>query len=207
MATAEVERPNKQQERTERSTNALLQAASELIVEGGFDSLTFAAIGERAGYSRGLVTARFGNKDGLIEALIERIVTTWSHKNVLPQTKGQPGMQRVVRLLGAIRAQAERDPAGLRVLYALMFEAGGDQDLRERFARFHESMRADFEAGVKAGKRDGTVRADVNARREGVFLVAALRGIAYQWQLDPDEFDPVDALQYLIETTEERLRP
>ena len=27
---------NKQQQRTERSTNALLQAASELIVEGGF---------------------------------------------------------------------------------------------------------------------------------------------------------------------------
>lgn len=207
MATAEVERPNKQQERTARSTNALLQAASELIVEGGFDSLTFAAIGERAGYSRGLVTARFGNKDGLIEALIERIVTTWSHKNVLPQTKGQPGRQRVVRLLEAIRAQAERDPAGLRVLYALMFEAGGDQDLRERFARFHESMRADFEAAVRVGKRDGTVGPDINARREAVFLVAALRGIAYQWQLDPDEFDPVDALQYLIETTEERLRP
>lgn len=207
MTDTEVDRPNKQQERTERSTNALLQAASELIVEGGFDSLTFAAIGERAGYSRGLVTARFGNKDGLIEALIERIVTTWSHKNVLPQTKGQPGMQRVVRLLGAIRAQAERDPAGLRVLYALMFEAGGDQDLRERFARFHESMRNDFENAVRTGKRDGTVGSAVNARREGVFIVAALRGIAYQWQLDPDGFDPVDALQYLAETTEERLRP
>ena len=104
MTTASVdrpeetaERPNKQQERTERSTNALLQAASELIVKGGFDSLTFAAIGERAGYSRGLVTARFGNKEGLIEALTDRIVTTWSHKNVLPRTKGQPGLQRVIR--------------------------------------------------------------------------------------------------------------
>jgi len=207
VTDTEVDRPNRQQERTARSTNALLQAASELIVEGGFDSLTFAAIGERAGYSRGLVTARFGNKDGLIEALIERIVTTWSHKNVLPQTTGQPGMQRVIRLLGAIRAQAERDPAGLRVLYALMFEAGGDRELRERFARFHEGMRADFASGVTAGTRDGTVRADVDPRREGVLLVAALRGIAYQWQLDPDGFDPVDALQYLIETTEERLSP
>jgi hypothetical protein len=49
---AESGRPNRQQERSRRSTRALLDAAAELIVEGGFESLTLAAIGERAGRMR-----------------------------------------------------------------------------------------------------------------------------------------------------------
>lgn len=197
---------NKQQQRTERSTNALLEAASDLIVEGGFAALTFAAIGERSGYSRGMATARFGNKDGLIDALIERIVTTWSHKNVIPQTKGQTGLDGALILLDAIRAQAARDPRGLRVLYSLMFEAvGSDDDMVLRFAKFHEAMRADFARYIRKGQRDGSIRKGPSPDREGELLVAGLRGIGFQWLLDPGSFDPVKALTYLRNTSRERL--
>ncbi|MEM9464932.1 MAG: TetR/AcrR family transcriptional regulator [Actinomycetota bacterium] len=197
----------RQQERTERSTNALLTAASDLIVEGGLDSLTFATIGERAGYSRGLVTARFGNKEGLIEALIDRILATWSRREAGPASETEPGRAEVIRLLEASRAKTESDRAGLMVLHALMFEAGSDPMLRRRFADYHESMRTVFETAVRRGKRDGSIAAGTNPRREGALIVAALQGIAYQWQLDGDRFDPADALRYLIATTEARLRP
>ncbi len=197
---------NKQQLRSERSTNALLEAASELIVEGGFDALTFAAIGERAGYSRGLVTARFGNKDGLVEALIDRIVTTWNHKNVIPRTKGRSGLEGIEILIDAIRAQAERDPRGLRVLYSLMFEAlGPDDQLRDRFAKFHETMRADFAQLVRKGVRDGSIRKGLAPDREAALMVAGLRGIGYQWLLDPSGFDPVTTLGLLRDASVERL--
>ena len=197
---------NKQRERTERSTNALLEAASDLIVEGGFDALTFAAIGDRAGYSRGLVTARFGSKGGLIDALIERIVTTWSHRNVLPYTKGRSGLDGAVALIEAIRTQAATDARGLRVLYSLMFEAvGSDDEMRRRFANLHETMRGDFAEFVRRGRGDGSIRTDVSPDREGELHVAALRGIGYQWLIDPDAFDPVTALGYLRDTTSERL--
>ena len=196
---------NKHELRTARSTNALLEAAADLIVEGGFDALTFTAIGERAGYSRGMVTARFGSKGGLIDALIERIVTTWSHRNVLPRTKGRTGLDGVLIMIDAIRAQAARNPRGLIVLYSLMFEAISDEELRDRFASLNEAMRRDFAGFVRAGQRDGTVRKDRSAPREAVLLLAGLRGIGYQWLLDLDGFDPVKALKYLHDTTQERL--
>ena len=47
----------KQAERVERSTKALLDAAAEIIVEPGYEALSIGAVGERSGYSRGLVTA------------------------------------------------------------------------------------------------------------------------------------------------------
>ena len=198
---------NKQQLRTEKSTNALLEAAGELIAEGGFAALTFAAIGERAGYSRGLVTARFGSKDGLIEALIDRIVTGWSHKNVVPRTRGKTGLEAITILIDAIRAQAAKDPKALTVLYALMFEAtGSDDELRHRFAKFHEGFRSDIANFVAKGLRDGSIRTGVVPDSEGTLVVSALRGIGYQWLLDPGGFDPVPALEYLVETTAARLR-
>ncbi|MEZ5297594.1 MAG: helix-turn-helix domain-containing protein [Ilumatobacteraceae bacterium] len=64
---------SRQAERSHRSSEALLDAAAELISEGGLGSMTFAAIGDRAGYSRGLVTARFGSKAGLVGALVRRV--------------------------------------------------------------------------------------------------------------------------------------
>jgi AcrR family transcriptional regulator len=199
--------PVPQAERTERSTTALLDAAGELIVEGGFASLTLAAIGERAGYSRGLVTARFGAKEGLIEALIHRIVDRWSHRNVLPRTKGRPGLDGVLVLLDAIRAQAAVDPRALRVLYALMFEAAStDGDLRARFADFHAEMRHDFVTLLRRGRRDGSVDPSIDPAAEATLIVAGLRGTAYQWVLDPDRFDPVPALVHLHDTTAARLR-
>jgi len=199
---------NKQQQRTERSTNALLQAASELIVEGGFDALTFASIGERAGYSRGLVTARFGSKDGLVDALIDRIVTTWNTRNVLPQTQDLEGRAAMVHVIEAIRRQAERDPSGLRVLYALAFEAiGPHEELRLRMLKLHEGMRADFASIIRRGRKDGSIPKPISDEREAELVIAGLRGIGFQWLLDPSGFDPLPALAYLRDTTEERLTP
>lgn len=198
---------NRQQQRTERSTNALLEAAIDLVVEGGLDALTFAAIGDRAGYSRGLVTARFGSKDGLIDALIERIVTRWSHRNVIPRTVGRSGLEGIAILIEAIETQLGKDPRGIRVLYSLMFAAiGGDDGLRKRFARFQDTIRSDVAAFVRRGRQDGSIRGDVDADREGALVVAGLRGIGYQWLIDPEHFDPVDALGYLGATTDARLR-
>ena len=208
MQVCESERANRQVLRTRTSTNALIDAAADLIVEGGFATLTLAAIGERAGYSRGLVTARFGSKEGLVEALIDRVVTTWSHRNVIPRTKGKTGFEGVTVLIDAIRRQAERDPRGLRVLYALTFEAlGPDEELRTRFAKFHAEMRADFARLLAKGRRDGSIRSALSPDAEAALIVAGLRGIAYQWLLDPDRFDPVPVLAYLHDTTADRLSP
>lgn len=178
------------------------------MVEGGYPAVTLAAVGERAGYSRGLVTVRFGSKEKLLEALIDRITTGWSHRNVLSRTDGKVGRERVFIILDTIRVQAERDPKALRVLWALMFEAVRPvPELRERFVELHQFMRKDFTGLVRLGIRDGSVSPAVTPKREAELIVASLRGIAYQWALEPGEFDPVPALKYLTKTTEERLRP
>lgn len=198
---------NRHQERSELSTARLLDAAAELIEEGGYEAMTLAAVGERAGYSRGLVTARFGSKDQLLVALVDRITTRWSHRNVLPRTAGRSGRDGILVLIDAIRTQAERDPRALRTLYALMFEAlGPNESLRRHFVDFHRTMRSDLAHLVRRGVRDGSVARRRRPDEEAMLVVAGLRGIAYQWRLDPDGFDPVAALRVLAAATDQRLQ-
>jgi AcrR family transcriptional regulator len=198
---------NRHKERSELSTRRLLDAAGELIVEGGYQSMTLVAVGERAGYSRGLVTARFGSKDQLLTALVERIIDRWNHRHVLPRTEGSSGREAIVILLDAITGQIERDPRAVRVLYALMFEALGPvPELRSTFVEFHDTMRADLARLIRKGLRDGSVRPGTSPTREAALIVAGLRGVAYQWRLDPDGFDPRPVLRHLTATTDERLR-
>jgi AcrR family transcriptional regulator len=206
MTAASATLSNRQRERSERSTRALLDAAGEVIAEVGYENMTLAAVGERAGYSRGLVTARFGSKQNLLKALVERMTTGWTHRNVLPRTAGSTGLEAVITLLDAIRAQAERDPRALRVLYALMFEAlGPNEDLRAHFVEFHRTMRSDIAKLLRRGLRDGSVRTGIDPTVEAVCIVGGLRGVAYQWALDPDAFDPVGAFAYLTRVTGTRL--
>lgn len=199
---------NRHQLRSDRSTAMLLDAAADLIAEGGYEAMTLAAVGERAGYSRGLVTARFGSKDLLLKALVERITAGWSHRNVMPRTHGRPGADGIVVLIDAIRAQAQTDPRALRILYALMFEAlGPNVGLRAHFVEFHRNMRADLAQLVDRGRRDGSVHTTLDPADEAALVVAQLRGIAYQWLLDDEAFDPVVAFAHLARATDQRLRP
>jgi AcrR family transcriptional regulator len=197
---------NKHKARSDLSTRRLLEAAGELVVEGGYAAMTLAAVGERAGYSRGIVTARFGSKEGLLNALVKRIVAGFNHRNVLPRTEGRPGCEAVTLLLDAIATQAASDASAIRVLYALMFEALGPiPDLHATIALLHDAMRADLAKLIRAGLRDGSVRKGVSPVDEAAFIVAGLRGIGYQWLLQPEEFDATRAFRHLAGATKHRL--
>jgi AcrR family transcriptional regulator len=185
--------------RAERSTEALLDAAAELIAEGGLGSMTFAAIGDRAGYSRGLVTARFGSKAGLVDALIRRVFERLREAQSVPLGDGECGLDDLVALVAAIRDLTLTNAPDMRALLALMFEAlGTDAELRARMARFHQVMRVDIAAALERGVSDGSVRPDVDPVLGALVVVSLLRGLAYQWLLEPERLDLVAAYDATI---------
>jgi len=198
---------NRQEQRSARSRRRLLKAAGELIAEVGYTGMTLAAVGERAGYSRGIVTAKFGSKANLLHALVERITTTWSHKRWFPQIHDKNGLDGLLALIWAISTEYQTDASGVRVLYALMFEATqSDQELRQEFIQFHRTQRADLAEIIARGIEDGSIRPEVVIADEAAAIISGLRGIGYQWILDPDGFDPVPSLRHLHDSTEARLR-
>ncbi len=197
---------NEHARRSKASTSAMLDAATDLLREGGLAALTFVAIGRRTGFSRGLVTARFGSKAGLIEALIKRIVYDWQENTVQPMQVTGSGLERALLMLDGVKRQIECDDRHVRALYIICFEAlSGDSVLQQRIADLHADLRNVVAACLRRGFADGSVRVGIDPELEATVLISALRGIGYQWMLDPERFDPVPALGHLMVSTADRL--
>ena len=79
VETAPAERPRlTQSERPGLSDARMLEAAMQLIVERGTHNTTLKDVGERAGYSRGLASNRFGSKEGLFNHMVRDFNEKWA---------------------------------------------------------------------------------------------------------------------------------
>ena len=65
-------RRSPQQARSQKRVDEILEAASELLVEVGYEQLSTSAIAKRAGISVGSLYQFFANKDAVIQALGQR---------------------------------------------------------------------------------------------------------------------------------------
>jgi AcrR family transcriptional regulator len=192
------------QDRSHESTRRLLDAAAQLVAERGYADATVAEIGKRAGYSRGLVSARFGSKENLMWALVQRASDTWFPHVLDPPPNGS-ACDQLLALVRTIGEHVVRDPQALRVLERLIFEASGE--LHERFVASQQRMESSFREILTRGISDGSIRADIDSEVEAALLVATLRGISYQWFLYPDEVDIARLHEALVAQLEQRLRP
>jgi len=183
-----------QAQRSARSDRALVEAAIDLIADRGYERTTLAAIGEAAGYSRGLVTARFGSKEGLLWEVVERMLHSWGARRLRPLVGESVGADALVLTIEAYLRAVQTSPNGVRALYALLFEAMGPSPfLRPRFEELHRHLRRDIEGWLEAGKRAGRVREDVDPKNEAALFLGTLRGVTMQWLLDPVSVD-IDAV-------------
>lgn len=192
--------------RSKASSKAMLDAATDLLLEGGFAAATFVQIGKRAGYSRGLVTTRFGSKVGLLEALIDHIVIGWIDRTLKPMQSKESGLAGALVLLEGIWRQVGRDDRQLRALYIMMFDSiTAEEAVQAKIAELHEFLRASIAESLNRGIADGSVKPGTDPEMESAMLLATLRGVTYQWMIDPERFDPVPALRHAHAATAMRI--
>jgi AcrR family transcriptional regulator len=174
-----------QQERRDRAEAALLTAAAELVVEHGVRSLTLARVGERAGYSRGIVTHHFGAK----QALVERLARATQAGFVPGLGDLAPGLDRLLRLIEGYLGRLDSIGVLNRAFLLLWAEAATQPELATIFRERDDAFRADLRDDVEAGIADGTIDPHVHPDDVAIAVVGQLRGIALQRLLTPDSVD------------------
>jgi AcrR family transcriptional regulator len=163
----------------------LLEAAYRIVAERGVRAVTTAAVGEQAGYSRGIVVHHFGSRAALMTRLAESVQASY----YLPGA-GSDGRERTLALvddyLGLVEARSEDS----RVFLRLWAAAVGDDEpaLAQAFVERDEVFRQLFYAAIEEGRADGSVPASLDAGAAAVALVGLLRGIAMQWQFAAGRF-------------------
>lgn len=176
-----------QVQRTASARRRLIAAATSLVAEQGVGNTSVAAIGERAGMSRGAVNFHFGSKDDLLTAVAEEVTADWETRAFaygMPEGAGfEAGL---TAMIDAHRADIEADDERFRIFAMLFFESlGPSPHLHEHFAGLHRRVRSRM-VDVTVGLQEaGFVRRDLDLDGFAVFIIGAFRGIAFQYLLDP----------------------
>ncbi|MDR3513907.1 MAG: TetR/AcrR family transcriptional regulator [Caulobacteraceae bacterium] len=174
-----------QSERRDQSEKGLLTAAAELIAERGLGAATFDNIGQRAGYSRGLATQKFGSKQGLIEALIAHLHARADAIFAERRVDEMPGLEAIVAYVDNYLRNLETD-GEVRAYFIMMAGAVADlSQVRAAFAASHQLVERRLEAMVLRGQAEGAIRPQIDADAAALMIGSLLLGLSMQWLVDP----------------------
>ena len=194
-----------QAERTAESDRRMFDAAVSLIASQGYSATTLEAIGKQAGYTRQLVAQRFGSKDQLLQAVIERHGETLRERAVT-RRHGLGGLEALYAEVDSYLSALDAPTVQSRAFFVLMLESvGPTPQFRPAFAAITARWEDGLVQQLRQAQQQGSLRPDIEARTEARLLIAALRGIRIQSMMDPSNSDVPAAMNALKVSLAERL--
>ena len=164
----------------------MVNATIELLNTVGLAGTTLIAIGESAGYSRGLASHHFGSKSGLFRKVLRHITAVWTEE-LESNLEGKDGLQAILAALDAHRDHLLHFPHHARAMY-ILWSASFDpaSEFKPNVIEFHRLQRAAAAAWVADGQKAGEIRADVDPASFAEQFYASLLGLNFQWLVNPD---------------------
>lgn len=178
-----------QEERSTESSEAMLNAFIQLIPEYG-SAVSMKLIGERAGYSHGLVLQRFGSKEGLLLEVTRKVrkqFTASVSEHIRPSDDGYKQLCSVVEAFYA--AIKDPSPAGLAFTVLMGESIRAGLVIRPIFIKSDVIFRRYISSLIQKGIKDGVLREEINVIEAAGLIVAALRGVSMQIVVNPEAFD------------------
>lgn len=171
--------------RRETAEHGILEAAKHIVADRGLDELTLSEAGEAAGYSRALPAHYFGTKDALIAAMVDGIIADYAPRVRAAVAPGD-GIEQLLERVGFYVDDACRDPVTLRAFQAIMSAGLTRPEFAPLVARLNREAIDGFAIFIKRARDKGEIRADARPRAEASIILAAMRGVMFQWLIDPD---------------------
>ncbi|MFF4413669.1 TetR/AcrR family transcriptional regulator [Streptosporangium sp. NPDC001559] len=189
-------------EMTQESRRLLVTAASELFAEKGYRQTSFIDIADRAGISRGSIPWHFGNKLGLLEAVIDdrldAMLTAFGPAPAPVLASGPAsGTSASGRASGGpVPGEVRGDPLeqvmtfirmpAARLFITLLAEAvEADSPIRDHYARLHTALREAVRARIPVH----ALPPGTTPEAFTVVLVGTVIGIHAQWRITPEAVD------------------
>ena len=198
MAASKPENPPRTKaQQKEDAEREIILAALELIYENGITNTTFARIGERSGYSRGLVTYHFKNKAGLLERVVRYSEGYFEHLSEI--SKSDQGLDRLLKIVDAyvdLFLKHESVKPALIVMWGAALAANKDKAAIEQT---DEVFRDFLKSLIKDGQHDGSIRAKLDTDTFAFLLTALLRGIGGAMLVSPTAVKGAKAKRQLRE--------
>ena len=197
-----------QSERIAQSEHQILHAAVTIIAQKGPTDWTLAEVGRNAGYTGGLVSHRFGSKNGLLLAVTDRIVELFIEKSVEEQLKGKSSSGFLVSFFELYIQQLKEGDDLFIAFHRLMAESQSTlPQLRPAFEKINKRLHGSFANTIREGQENGSLKSELNPDFEAYSFVALFRGLTNLWLTGPRCIDIDAYAKYERDRLLERLHP
>jgi len=162
----------------------ILTAAGELFAELGFERTTMRAVAARADVDPALIHHYFGNKEGLVKAMIDSVFRDDQQDAAAAMSTGTAD-DRLPRFVDGLRTISSS--RSFRVFYDILPYALRNAGLRSRMARAYDSYRQ-IKRDWLRGTDEPTLLEQEALLGVAELMTAVVDGLAIQEAID-DEFD------------------
>ncbi len=178
-----------QEQRKAESERRIIRAAVELIAKQGYLKTTLIEVGRAAGYTGGLVSHRFGSKEGLLNAVIDNASRRFFEDQLLPVIEHESAEQALRNYISTYYEEVFVRESHIRALYVIMGESlGAVKEVQPKIARLNRGMRSRIKEIVERGIANGEFSANVDPDASAVLIVGLLRGVVMQYLADARAF-------------------
>ena len=175
--------------RSERSSKRLLEAATELIADQGYSATSIAQIAQKAGYSHGLVSQRFGSKSDLIRMLAREFQSYFAIDRLEPALRERSGLDALIVIV-----ETYVDAVAGGTLGRAYYELFGESivlvpEIHDIFVKADRNFRELLMKTIRSAIALGEISANVNVRALASVVLSIIRGTSMQWLLDGGSLD------------------
>jgi AcrR family transcriptional regulator len=169
--------------RGEVSKERILDAAAELFSQRGYAGAGVDQLAARSGIAKTAIYYHFGNKEGLLAAVLERAATTWIDGIQAAAKQAGTPLARLDRALTGMRTMLEEKPWILKLVQILALEVAEEKP--EVRATLQSILRRARQA-IVTGLHEALGVELPNAERIAGVMLALLDGVSLGLHLDPD---------------------
>ena len=171
------------------ASGRILQVAAERFADNGYRGTSIEDIASGAEISRSSLFWHFGSKEGLLRAVIEDTLASWTGTmaEAGEQERGLAGLRASVASMSRLRLE---NPPMARLLAILLGEASATEPgLIPIFVDIEQSVEALWRRFLVEATEDGNLRPGVDPDQAARVINAASFGMTQLWVLNPAGHD------------------
>ncbi len=186
--TARPRRTHK--ERRETSEKEMLKAAITLFARQGYMKTTLGEVGREAGYTAGLVSHKFGSKEGLLQAVVDHISNRFLQDQLGKSIEQKSATDSINNYIEIYLTEVSLREGPVRALYVIMGEAlGAVPEIRSSIADLNTGAREILMDIIQHGIDQGEFNKDTDTEAAAALIIGGLRGLVMQHLIDPKKLN------------------
>jgi AcrR family transcriptional regulator len=162
-----------------------MAATMAIVATRGVNAATLDAIGQEAGYSRGLAAKKFGSKAAVMDAVIAYLQRQREEMIAAEHVNEMPALDAIGHFVEQLARELRREHSRRAYLMLMASAIGDASPMRQAFATSNNRWLEWLEDTIRRGQSIGDIRPDVDPPAGALMIGSLLLGMSMQWLVNP----------------------